>query len=175
MAPASAPVLAAALLLVVAGVGKVRRPSYTVGALRSVRLQTGARSVRALGMAEMAIGLAAFVVSGPVPSALIGLSYLGFAGFLVLALRKGGAVSSCGCLGRPDTPPTRTHAAVTTALGIAGLVAAGAGGVDLRDLAWSPTDVSLLAFTALVTWLVWLAFAVLPHAGSPRVSRLEGR
>jgi len=163
MAPASAPVLAAALLLLVAGVGKVRRPTYTVGALKSVGLRTGPRSVRALGLAEIAIGLAAFGAGGPVPSALVGLSYLGFTGFLVLALRKGGAVSSCGCLGRPDTPPTRTHAAVTTALGIAGLVAAAAGGVDLR------------AFTALVTWLVWLAFAVLPHARLPQVSRLGGR
>ena len=175
MAPASAPVLAAALLLLVAGVGKVRRPTYTVGALKSVGLRTGPRSVRALGLAEIAIGLAAFGAGGPVPSALVGLSYVGFTGFLVLALRKGGAVSSCGCLGRPDTPPTRTHAAVTTALGIAGLVAAAAGGVDLRELAWSATDVSLLAFTALVTWLVWLAFAVLPHARLPQVSRLGGR
>jgi hypothetical protein len=175
MAPATAPVLAAALLLLVAGVGKLRRPSYTVGALKSIGVRTRFRSVRALGLAEVATGLAAFVAGGPVPSALIGLSYLGFTGFLVLALRKGGAVSSCGCLGRPDTPPTRTHAALTTALGIAALVAAGAGGVDVRDLAWSATDMSLLAFTALVTWLVWLAFAVLPHVRLPRVSRLEGR
>ncbi len=168
MAPASAPVLAAALLLVVAGVGKVRRPSYTVGALTSVGVRSRSRSVRALGVAEMAIGMGAFVGSGPVPCALVGLSYLGFTGFLILALRKGGAVSSCGCLGRPDTPPTRTHAVVTAALGGAALAAAMTGGLDVGELGWSTTDAALVAFTALVTWLAWLAFAVLPHARMPR-------
>jgi hypothetical protein len=138
-------------------------------------MRAQARSVRALGLAEIAIGVTAFVAGGPVPSALVGLSYLGFTGFLVVALRKGGAVSSCGCLGRPDTPPTRTHAAVTAALGVAALAAAGTGGVNLRDLAWNPADVTLLAFTALVSWLVWLAFAILPHARLPRISRMEGR
>ena len=161
------------MLLLVAGVGKVRRPSYTVGALKSVGLRTRSRSVRLLGLAEVAIGAAAFVVPGPVPSALVGLSYLGFTGFLVLALRSGGAVSSCGCLGRPDTPPTRTHAVVTAALGVTALAAAGTGGVDVRDLSWGTTDVALLFFTGLVTWLVWLAFAVLPHVRLPRLSRLE--
>ena len=169
MAPASALVLAGAVLLVVAGVGKVRRPSYTAGAIKSVGVRVKRRSVTLLGTAEVAIGLAAFVASGPVPSTLVGLSYLGFTGFLVLALRKGGAMSSCGCLGRPDTPPTRTHAVLTAALGTAAIATAVGGGVDMRDLAWSATDVTLLAFTMLVTWLVWLAFAVLPHARMPRL------
>jgi hypothetical protein len=169
MAPASAPVLAAAVLLVVAGIGKVRRPSYTVGAVKSVGLRVGARSVRTLGLGEVAMGLAAFLVGGPVPSALIGLSYLGFTGFLVLALRTGGAVSSCGCLGRPDTPPTRIHAAVTAGLCAAALITAAGGGIDMRQLGWSTTDAVLLAFSALVTWLIWLAFAVLPHARLPRL------
>jgi hypothetical protein len=169
MAPASAPVLAAAVLLVVAGIGKVRRPSYTVGAVKSVGLRVRARSVRTLGLGEVATGLAAFLVGGPVPSALIGLSYLGFTGFLVLALRTGGAVSSCGCLGRPDTPPTRIHAAVTAGLCAAALITAAGGGIDMRQLDWSMTDAVLLAFSALVTWLIWLAFAVLPHARLPRL------
>ena len=172
MAPASAPVLAAALLLIIAGLGKVRRPSYTVGAIKSVGVRVKARSVLLLGFVEMAIGVSAFVGSGPAPSALIGLSYLGFTTFLVLALRKGGAVSSCGCLGRPDTPPTRTHALVTAALAVAALATAASGGVDVRDLAWSTTDAALLAFTAMVTWLAWLAFAVLPHARMPRTEGL---
>ena len=70
---------------------------------------------------------------------------------------------------RPDTPPTRTHAAVTTVLGVAALICAAGGGVDVRQLGWSTTDAALLAFTALVTWLIWLTFAVLPHARLPRL------
>src|SRR4051812_18932335 len=169
MTPEFAPVVAGAVLLVVAGAGKVRRPAATVGALRSVGVRVGRPAIRVLGGAETVLGLTAIAVGGVVPTALVGLSYLGFTGFLVVALRTGGALSSCGCLGRPDTPPTRTHAVVTAALGLAALVAAGFGGIKPRDLAWSGSDATLLALTALAAWFVWLAFAVLPHARLPRL------
>ena len=169
MAPEFAPVVAGAVLLVVAGAGKVRRPVGTVGALTSVGLRVSRAAVRLLGAVEIALGLAAIAVGGVVPTALVGLSYLGFTGFLVLALRKGGALSSCGCLGRPDTPATRTHAVVTAGLGTVALVAAGLGGVDPRQLSATGADMTLLAFTALATWLVYLTFAVLPHARLPRL------
>lgn len=172
MAPEFAPVMAGAVLLVVAGAGKVRRPAGTVGALRSVGLPVGRPAIRLMGTGEMALGLVAIAVGGVVPTALVGLSYVGFAGFLVVALRRGGAISSCGCLGRPDTPPTRTHAVVTAGIGITALVAAGLGGVDTRQLTATGADVTLLAVTALVAWLVYLSFAVLPHA---RLQRLEER
>jgi hypothetical protein len=169
MTPEFAPVVAGAVLLVVAGTGKVRRPAATVGALRSVGVRVSRPAIRGLGGAEIVLGLTAIAVGGVVPTALVGLSYLGFTGFLLVALRTGGALSSCGCLGRPDTPPTRTHAVVTAALGVSAFVAAGFGGLDTRRLAATGTDVTLLAFTALVTWLLWLAFAVLPHARLPRL------
>ena len=169
MAPAFAPVLAGAALLALAGAGKVRRPAPTVGALRSVGFRVGRKAVRALGVAEIVLALTVLVPGGPVPTALVGLTYLGFTGFLVLALRKGGALSSCGCLGRPDTPPTRTHALVTTLIGASALTAAGFGGVDAHQLALTGAGVTLLLFAVLGTWLAYLVFAVLPHARLPRV------
>lgn len=169
MAPAFAPVLAGAALLALAGAGKVRRPAPTVGALRSVGVRAGRRAVRALGVAELVLAVAVIAPGGPLPTALLGLAYLGFTGFVAVALRTGGALSSCGCLGRPDTPPTRTHAAVTAFIGAGSLVAAGFGGVHVRGMAWTATDATLLLFAALVTWLAYLAFAVLPHARLPRV------
>jgi hypothetical protein len=172
MTPEFAPVVAGALFLVVAGAGKVRRPAGAAGALTSVGIRVGRPVIRAMGAAEVALGVTALAVGGVVPTLLVGLSYIGFTGFVVVALRTGGALSSCGCLGRPDTPPTITHAVVTAALGVTTLVAAGSGGVDSGHLSASGADVALLLFTALVTWLLWLAFAVLPHA---RVPRLEER
>lgn len=169
MAPEFAPVIAGAVLLVIAGVGKVRRPASTVGALKSVGVHVGRSAVQLLGGAEVILGMTAIGLGGVVPTALVGLSYLGFTGFLVVALRKGGAVSACGCLGRPDTPPTRTHAVVTAGIGVTALVAAALGGVDLGDLSGSGTDVTLVGLTGLVAWLVYLAFAVLPHARLPRL------
>jgi len=168
MAPAFAPVLAGALLLTMAGGGKVRRPASTVGALKSVGFRVPRGAVRALGVAEVALGISAVIPGGPVPAALLGFGYLGFTGFVILAIRKGGTLSSCGCFGRPDTSPTSTHAIVTTAIGVCALVAVGFGGIDARQLAWTATDATLLAFAALVTWLAWLVFAVLPHARLPR-------
>jgi hypothetical protein len=172
MAPAFAPVLAGAALLALAGIGKVRRPAATVGALKSVGFSVGRRTVRALGVAEVVLGITAIAPGGPLPAALLGLAYLTFTGFVILALRSGGALSSCGCLGRPDTPPTRLHAVVTTLIGIGALIAAGFGGISAQDLAWSGAGATLLAFSALVTWLAWVVFAVLPHA---RLPRLQGR
>lgn len=169
MAPAFAPVLVAAVLLLVAGVGKLRRPAPTVGALKSVGVRASSTAVRSLGAAEIALALVSVAIGGPVVTALVGVSYLAFTGFVIVALRRGGTVSSCGCLGRPDTPPTWTHAVVTASLALTALVAAGFGGVDARRLSWTGTDVTLLAVTALATWLTWLAFAVLPHARFPRL------
>jgi hypothetical protein len=169
MAPAFAPVIAGAVLLVVAGIGKIRRPTPTVGALKSVDVRVGDRAVRLLGVTEVALGITAIAIGGAIPTALVGISYLGFTGFLVVALRRGGAVSSCGCLGKPETPPTHTHAVVTAAIAVTALVAAMRGGVDTGQLSGSGADLTLLAFTALVTWLIYLAFAVLPHARLPRL------
>lgn len=164
MSPEFAPVVAGAVLLLVAGAGKVRRPAATRGALRSVGVRASAGVVRALGAVEIALGLLVVIVGGAVPTAALGIAYLGFTGFLILALRSGGAISSCGCLGRPDTPPTRTHAVVTAVVGVMAVVAAARGGVQPHRLAWTGSDVALVGFTALTAWLVYLAFAVLPHA-----------
>lgn len=169
MPSAFAPVLAGAALLMLAGLGKVRRPAPTVGALKSVGLSVRPRTVRALGVGEVVLGVVAIAPGGPIPATLLGLAYLGFTGFILVALRTGGALSSCGCLGRPDTPPTGAHAIVTTLIGVGALVAAALGGVHASTLRWNGQDATLLAFAALVTWLAWLVFAVLPHARFPRL------
>ena len=172
MLSAFAPVLAGAALVVLAGLGKLRRPRPTVGAFKSVGLSVRPRTVRALGVVEIVLGVTAIVPGGPIPAAVLGVAYLGFTAFVVVALRTGGTLSSCGCLGRPDTPPTRAHALVTALIGVSAIGAAGFDGVHATALRWSGQDATLLAFSALVTWLAWLVFAVLPHARFPRP---EGR
>lgn len=160
--------LVACLLLVMAGIGKVRRPMPTVGALRSVGIAVPRGLVRVLGAGEALLALAVVTVGGVAPTALVAAAYLGFTGFLVIALRRGGAVSSCGCLSRPDTPPTRTHAVVTAGLALACAAAAADGGFRRADVSLTAPDLTVLAFAALAGWLAWLAFTVLPHARLPR-------
>src|SRR4051794_5899759 len=99
------PLLAAAALLVLAGVAKIVRPDATVGALRSVGAPASVLAVRALGAWEATLGTAALIVGGVVVDVLVGAAYAAFLAFVVSARWRGGAVTSCGCFGRDDTPP----------------------------------------------------------------------
>lgn len=169
---ATAPFLAAAVLLVVAGVPKVRDPGDLVRAVRSAGLPLGRRSVRAFALAEVVVGVAALAAPGRVTGALLAVLYGGFTGFVLLALRRGGMVSSCGCFGRADTPPTRSHAAVTAGAALVGLVVA----LVPPPPPWSAPGTELLATLALaglVGFLAWQVMAVLPSV-DPRAVRSAG-
>src|SRR5262249_26684526 len=50
------------------------------------------------------------VAPGVLTGALVAVAYGLFAGFIIVALRRGWALTSCGCFGRPDNPPTIAHA-----------------------------------------------------------------
>ena len=65
------------------------------------------------------------LVGGPVFAALVAVSYLAFAGFVVVALRSGAPISSCGCFGKVDTPPSLVHVVIDLVL--AAVAAVGRG------------------------------------------------
>jgi hypothetical protein len=108
----AAPFLAATVLLGAAGVAKTLRPDDTANALGAAGLSSYPirTLVRVGAVAEVALAVMAVVVPGRLTGALVAAVYAGFAGFIVVALRRGWALSSCGCFGRPDTPPTPAHA-----------------------------------------------------------------
>src|SRR3954453_1353846 len=159
----TAPLLIASLWLAVSGAPKSLDPTNTVGALRSVGVRVPRVAVRLFGAVETALGIATLITGARPLAVLVALSYAGFSGFVVVALSKGGAVSSCGCAGRADTPPTRAHLAVTAGLALTSLLAAVAGADGLASISWSVTTVTALAFAVLGGWLVWLVFTALPH------------
>ena len=159
----TAPLLVASALLAVAGAPKVVRPVNTLGALRSVGVRVSPVTVRLFGGLEASLGIATLATGARVLAALVAASYAAFSVFLVIALRSGGAVSSCGCLGRADTPPTRSHLVVTAALTMTSGLAAGTGADGLSSITWSPTSATTLCFAAVSIWLVWLIFTALPH------------
>ena len=111
----TAPFLAAALMLGVAGLAKLIRPDDTARALRAAGSPLGRRAVRVGSVVEIAVCVVAFVLPGAVSGALVALSYAAFTTFVVAARWKGWPLSSCGCFGRPDTEPTYAHAAVNAA------------------------------------------------------------
>ena len=164
--PALTPVaLLASSLLVLAGAMKVVDPTMTSGALRALGLPHAPGLVRAGAAAEGALGIAALVVGGWVTWALVALSYLAFAAFVVAALRAGTMVGSCGCFGREDTPPHWSHVALNVAIAAgAAAVAVLAPGAALASLRWDGGNGAVVVgLTALALFLVHAAFVDLPR------------
>ncbi|MFO7299816.1 MAG: DoxX family membrane protein [Actinomycetes bacterium] len=112
------------LLLFVAGVQKLTDPSSTAGALRQAGLPSHRTLVRMLGLAEVVIGVIFLAVGGPWAALAGAVFYLGFAGFVGMALSRNLPISSCGCLGKTDTPPSMAH--VVLNLGAAAVLVAAA-------------------------------------------------
>ena len=168
--------MVAAALLGAGGALKVHRPDPTARALREMGLPASPALVRVAAAAEVAIAAGALVDAGRPFAALVAASYLVFAAFVLAALRRGVPLSSCGCFGVQDTPPTAVHLGLTlAAAAAAGLVATGwAGGGGLAEI--TTMDGSLLlrgsfaVLTAAATWFAYVALTALPRlrtAGRP--------
>jgi methylamine utilization protein MauE len=163
------PFLAAGVLLVAAGVPKLADPMPLVRAVRQAGLPTGRTSIRLVALAETAVGVYAVAAPGRASALLTALAYLVFTAFVARALARGSALGSCGCFGKPDTPPTRTHLVVTGAI----VALAAAIAVDPPAHPWASFDatgLTTLAFAGVLAFLTWMVLAVLPGL-SPRVIR----
>ena len=158
------PVTVAAAVLALGGVAKVLRPIPTAGALRALGLPGPVTGVRALGVGELVVGVAAVVTAASALVAVVAVAYLAFAGFVAAARRAGTDIQSCGCFGTVDTPPSLVHLVVN--LGFAA-VAATAAVVGIPSLGALLTDQPAggLPYALLVgvtVYLVYLALTVLP-------------
>lgn len=160
----TAPFLATVGLLALAGGLKLARPGATAQALRTQGLPSSHVVVRALGAAEVVVAAAA--AAGLTAGAIaLAVAFAGFAGFVLLAIVRGRPLSSCGCFGGVDVPPTRLHVAVTTVLAVvAGAVAVGgpAGLPALGDeSAW--LVLGTLGSALLIAGLCYAVLAELPR------------
>lgn len=111
----TAPFLSAIVILGAAGMAKFWRPDYTARALQATGARFAGRRpgrslVRALAAGEVAIAAGAIGVPGRLTGGLVAAAYGGFALFVLLALRQGWSLSTCGCFGRPDSRPSYLHA-----------------------------------------------------------------
>lgn len=158
------PFLAASALLAVAGASKLRRPAPAVGALRALGLPGSPLLVRAGAAVEVAVAAGAVAFGTRLFAGLVAASYLGFALFVMAAMRRDVALSSCGCFGRPDTPPSAVHVVVNLAFAGAAGAVAGAPVGDLPGvLAAQPLlGIPFLALTAVSVALAYVSLTVLP-------------
>ncbi|HEX2118824.1 MAG TPA: MauE/DoxX family redox-associated membrane protein [Acidimicrobiales bacterium] len=176
MAVLAGPFLVSSALLGAGGALKVAHPHTTARALRSVGLPASPTVVRLGAAAEVAVAVAALATGGRPVAALVAASYLGFAAFVVAALRADVPLSSCGCFGGQDTPPTAVHLALNLlAALVAGAVAlgwAGSGGgvaVAVTDMNGSLVlKAAFVVATAASAWLAYLALTVLPRLQGAR-------
>jgi hypothetical protein len=158
------PVVVVAALLVLAGGLKVVRPVPTAGALQAVGLPSSLSLVRALGLCEVVVGVAAGATLTRPALALLAAAYLAFAAFVAAALGANTPLQSCGCFGQVDTPPSAVHLGLNlTAAGTA-FVAALSGTPALRatfaDQPWNAVPFVLLV--AVCVYLCVLMATVLP-------------
>ena len=158
--------MASAMLLAIGGISKFLRPANTSHALRGLRLPAAPSGVRMLAVAEMGIAVGALAGGGRNAWLLVAGAYLGFACFVVLAMARGGAVSSCGCFGAPDTPPSMVHVLVT--ISASALTLATAFGHPTGPLLDALADMPLLGVpfvlgTGCCVWFAYAAVAVLPR------------
>jgi hypothetical protein len=155
----------AAGLLVWSGVAKVLRPDAAGAALTIARLPGGRWMGRTLGLFEAGLGLWCLAAPTPAGAVALGIVYLAFAGFVVQLLRSRTPVSSCGCLGGEEAPPSRSHVAVDVTLAAFGLVAAVAHpfpGLASSALRLRVPGAAYVAGLAAGVYLVSLVAAALP-------------
>lgn len=81
------PFLALGVLLIAAGVPKLRDPAPLVRALRSAGIPATHTPVRVLAAAEVLVGVAAIIAPGRTTGVALAGSYALFTGFVGLALR----------------------------------------------------------------------------------------
>ena len=159
------PFAIAACLLAVAGLAKAGQPAATAGALAAMRLPHRRWMVRVGGAVEGLLAIAALVSGNVLLALLVAVSYVVFAAFVVGALRAGVPISSCGCLGKADTPPHPVHVAINLGAAAAAVGVALHGGAPISDVL---ADQSLagLPFALLVT--IGVVAAALAMSALPR-------
>jgi len=163
------PFLALFGLLAIAGIFKLLRPGHTSGALRAARLPSALVTVRALGFAELAVGVAGIALGSTAAAVAGALFYGGFAWFVDHALRHRLPISSCGCLGTSDTPPTRLHLVFNLAAGFFLVGSAmfpigpwgGIGGAPWEEA------LPFVVFVGVTIYLFYALIAVLPQGKLP--------
>ena len=160
------PYVAAAVLLLVAGLPKVVDPEPTRRAARDAGLPSGAGTVRLLGAAEAALGAAALLVGGRVPALLVALTYLGFAAVVTRGLVRGD-MESCGCFNGDDSPPSVLHVVIDAGLAASALAVALAAAVPRPWWAIAAEDLAgalaMAVVGLVVAGLVYLVLARLPR------------
>jgi hypothetical protein len=155
---------ATAALLVVSGVSKLVDPIPTAGALHTARLPSAHSLVRWFGLTEVGVGLGNLLWANVALAATQAAVYLAFALFVAWAMSQNLPISSCGCFGKADTPPSWVHVAINGLAAVGGATHALLGASSLLAILSSQPmgGVPYLGFVGLGTYCLYLLLGELP-------------
>jgi uncharacterized membrane protein YphA (DoxX/SURF4 family) len=153
------PFLAAAGLLCVSGVAKLRAPGTAAQAVRTLGLPAGAAVIRLAAAGELALGALALIAAGRLTAAVVGAVYAGFAALTVVLARRRAA---CGCFGSDEAPAGRTQMLLSIALA---LLCAAAAVWPPAGIGWVLSQLpALLIGVGGCVYALALAYTELPAA-----------
>lgn len=161
----------AAAVLVLSGVAKIRQPEALVQPLHQLKLPARPPVARAIGLGEVAVGIAVLATS----SALVAAALAGvWAALLVAAVRLRGG-PDCGCFGAASQPVGTAHLVLNSLFALA----AAASVADPAPSLGSIPDAGGVAIATYVLLLVTGAGAVsailTAPSDAPTPSRRRGR
>lgn len=161
-------VSAGALLLLVAGLAKLRDPMPARRAIVAARFPGGAvvrspLAARTVGAAEVVVGAAALLVGGPWTAALLALAYLLLA-LVAVRLLSVAAGTDCGCFGAAAAPISRWHVATDLGFAVAAAVAVvvTTPGLPAAVVTGGWQGVVLVALVGLLAYASYLMTTALP-------------
>jgi hypothetical protein len=154
-----------AVVLMVAGAGKLRAPAAAADALRSAGLPAGAAPARLAGTVEGATGVLVLVAPSRPTLSLMAVLYAVLGAFALRLLLAAEPAASCGCFGA-DAPPSPLHAAFDAGAVVIAAAAAIGPPPALPELAVrSPLPgVALVAGCCAAAYAVTLVLGRLPEA-----------
>ncbi len=159
------PFALAALVLCVAGAGKLRSPRTAVDALATLGAAPPAAVVRIFALLELGLGAWCLARPSAVAAAALAVLYAGFCGLtLALARRR----SPCGCFGAGQEPASGAQALLSAALAAVAFAAAIWGSHGASWLLGRPamTAAALTVGLAGGVYATVIAYTELPLAWS---------
>jgi hypothetical protein len=136
-------------------------------------LVSGSGVVYTLSVAEIATGAASLLAGGALAGWAMAVLYGGFGWFVAFALRRRIPISSCGCFGKVDTPPSVVHLFVNAAAMAGGVWAALRPSRSLMSVLGDQPVAGLpyLAFLAAGTYAAYILLTGLPVLLKPHLAR----
>lgn len=147
-----------AAVIAAGGAAKVASPDAFAALLRSLGVRVGRAGSRAVGAAEVLLGVGAISMGGRGWAAAVAVAYAAFAVAVVSARRVGAA--SCGCFGAASAPPGAVHVVVNSLSAAVALATAAAGDVPAIDAVLRDQPALGIPYVLAVATGAWLVITV---------------